>query len=148
MNVSEAPPSIIEAFGEVVDVMVSRSRSGSVSLASTSMAIVSPGPVSAESGFATGGSFGRYAATGHLTYVHAGTMFAVPFDLAALQPTGPPVPIVEEVKYDARNGAAQLDYSPQGHLIYLAGGVNSTELSVAWIESDGTLTPLFEDTGV
>ena len=44
-----------------------------------------------------GGSFPRFAATGHMTYVHDGTMFAVPFDPDTLQATGAPLPVIEQV---------------------------------------------------
>ena len=41
-----------------------------------------------------GGYFGRYLPTGHLVYIHEGTLFAVPLDLARLKTEGAPVPIV------------------------------------------------------
>ncbi len=44
-----------------------------------------------------GGTFGRYIPTGHLLFVNKGTLFAVPFDLAALSVSGTPVPVVREV---------------------------------------------------
>jgi serine/threonine-protein kinase len=94
---------------------------------------------------ARGGSFGRYVPSGHLVYVHEGTLFALPFDADELEPTGAPVPIVERVLYDVRNGGAQLDFSPQGHLIYVSGNVVSTRRTVVWVEPDGTSTPLLEE---
>jgi serine/threonine-protein kinase len=94
---------------------------------------------------ARGGSFPRYVPTGHVAYVHEGTMFAVPFDAQTLRTTGSPVPVVEQVAYDVRNGGAQMDFSPQGHLIYLTGSVVSDRLAVVWIDPDGTVTPLLEE---
>ncbi len=94
---------------------------------------------------ASGGSFPSYVPTGHVTYVHDGTLFAVPFDPASLKTTGSPVPMVEGISYDVRNGGAQMNFSPQGHLVYLEGAVVASELNVAWIERDGTVVPLLEE---
>lgn len=94
---------------------------------------------------ARGGSFGSYANSGHVTYIREGTLFAVPFDPKTLSATGSPVPVVEEVSYSSNHGRAQIDYSPQGHLVYMSGGVISAERTVAWIEADGSKTPLFEE---
>ena len=52
-----------------------------------------------------GGTFGRYIPTGHLLFVNKGTLFAVPFDLAALSVSGTPVPVVREVTSSAEGGA-------------------------------------------
>jgi serine/threonine-protein kinase len=92
-----------------------------------------------------GGTFARYANSGHVTYIHEGTLFAVPFDLKTLSATGSPVPVVERVSYDPRNGGGQIDYSPQGHLVYMSGGTISAERTVAWVEVDGSTTPLLEE---
>jgi serine/threonine-protein kinase len=92
-----------------------------------------------------GGAFARYANSGHVTYIREGTLFAVPFDLDTLSATGSPVPVVEQVSYDPRNGGAQIDYSPQGHLVYITGDSFSAERTVAWIEADGSTTPLIEE---
>jgi serine/threonine-protein kinase len=91
-----------------------------------------------------GGTFARYANSGHVTYIHEGTLFAVPFDPNALTATGLPVPVVERVSYDPRNGGGQIDYSPQGHLVYMSGDTIFAERTVAWIEADGSTTPLLE----
>jgi hypothetical protein len=42
-----------------------------------------------------GGSNARYVPTRHLVYYRAGTVMAVPFDLARLGVTGSPAPVVE-----------------------------------------------------
>ena len=44
-----------------------------------------------------GGSFGRYVPSGHLVYVHDGTLFAAPFDHVALEVTGPGRPVIENI---------------------------------------------------
>ena len=51
-----------------------------------------------------GGFYGRHLRSGHLVYVHQGTLFAEPFDLARLEPTGQPVPVVEGISACAISG--------------------------------------------
>ena len=43
-----------------------------------------------------GGSHAHYVPSGHLVYAAAGTLRAVPFDLARLETRGTPVPVVPE----------------------------------------------------
>ena len=44
-----------------------------------------------------GGFYARYLPSGHVVYMHEGTLFAVPFDLKRLEVTGQPAPILEGV---------------------------------------------------
>ena len=44
-----------------------------------------------------GGADARYVDTGHLVYVKAGTLMAVPFDLRSQQISGSPVAVLENV---------------------------------------------------
>jgi serine/threonine-protein kinase len=69
-----------------------------------------------------GGFYGRYLPSGHLVYMHEGTLFAVPFDLKRLEVTGQPAPILEGVVAAPGNGAAQFSFSEAGNLVYVAGG--------------------------
>ena len=74
-----------------------------------------------------GGSYGRYLPSGlgspkrgereggHLTWVHDGTLFAAPFDLATLAVTGPAVPVVPGVMSSITSGGAQVEVSRTGH---------------------------------
>jgi serine/threonine-protein kinase len=67
------------------------------------------------------GDDGRYLPTGHLVYVAGGTVFAVPFDVARLEVTGGPVPIIEGVRRASLSGLAELDISPAGSVVYVPG---------------------------
>src|SRR4029079_7807671 len=67
-----------------------------------------------------GGSFWRYLPSGHVIYVHDGTLFAAPFDLDQLKLTGPGVPVVDRVAYTAASGAAQVSFGG-GVFAYLTG---------------------------
>ena len=73
-----------------------------------------------------GGADGRYVPTGHLVYVLGGTLFAVPFNLAKLEVTGGPVPIVEGVRRVAAAsvGTAHFAFSDSGSLVYLPGPIS------------------------
>ena len=98
-----------------------------------------------------GGTFGRYLpgskGSGHLVYVNRGTLFAVPFDLAALEVRGPAVPILEQVSYAAIWGPAKVDVSASGALIYETGSSDSGVVALQWLEQDGRTRPLLAKTG-
>lgn len=65
-----------------------------------------------------GGSHARYVPTGHLVYVRAGVLLAVPFDLARLEVRGLPVPILEDVMV-TNFTAAQYCFSRFGLTVYI-----------------------------
>ena len=44
-----------------------------------------------------GGHRAWYSPSGHIVYIHFGTLLAVPFDLERLAVTGPPAPVVDGV---------------------------------------------------
>jgi serine/threonine-protein kinase len=89
-----------------------------------------------------GGTFGRFLPSGHLVYLHNGTLFAVPFDLEGLETQGTPVPVLQEVAYDTRYGSAQLDFSQAGTLLYRSGGAEVRLVTVQWLDSGGKPQPL------
>ncbi|MCZ6751901.1 MAG: hypothetical protein O7E51_08745, partial [Acidobacteria bacterium] len=70
-----------------------------------------------------GGREARYAPTGHLVYATAvgGTLMAAPFDLAKLEVTGDPVPILERVRSDP-GGSVDYAFSDDGTLVYVPAG--------------------------
>ena len=66
-----------------------------------------------------------YAPTGHLVYTRIdGAVFAQPFDLAALETTGPAIPLFAGVRATTRSSSASADMwlAPNGTLLYLEGG--------------------------
>jgi Tol biopolymer transport system component len=90
-----------------------------------------------------GGSDGRYVPTGHIVYVRAGALMAVPFDLDRLEVTGPPFAVVEGVMQSADNaGAAHISFSDRGWLVYIPGGAPFRERSLAWVDRQGAEQPL------
>jgi Tol biopolymer transport system component len=87
-----------------------------------------------------GGTFGRYAASGHLLYVRGATLFAVPFDVARLLVTGPPFPVAQGV-YENTNGGAGYAVSGNGTLLYSAGGLQLPGRSLLWVDRQGHASP-------
>jgi Tol biopolymer transport system component len=94
-----------------------------------------------------GGFHPSYLPTGHLVYLHEGTLFAVPFDLKRVEVTGQPAPVLEGVVTNHGNGGAQFSFSETGNLVYVAGrGVFET-VSIYWMDRQGKFTPLRDTPG-
>ena len=89
-----------------------------------------------------GGYYARYLPTGHVVYVHNGTLFAVPFDLKRLEVTGQSVPAVDGLKASPTRGAAQFSFSDTGTLVYVAGSAVSPEVAIYWMDAVGNLAPM------
>ncbi len=96
------------------------------------------------------GADARYVLTGHLVYVHAGELLAVPFDRRRLEITGGPVNVIPQVMQAAYNpniandsGAGQFDVSASGALVYVPGGMSpDLERSLVWVDRSGVAQPL------
>jgi serine/threonine-protein kinase len=85
----------------------------------------------------SGGSYARYASSGHLVYGFSGTLRAVGFDLNTLTVKGTPVPVVERV-LTKPSGAANFALSMNGSLVYEAGDLSgSMERSLVWVDREG-----------
>jgi serine/threonine-protein kinase len=90
-----------------------------------------------------GGSDARYVDTGHLVYAVAGTLRAVRFDLARLEVTSDPVPVVEKVVMSGTTGVADFALSQNGTLVYTPGGVAFGVIrSLAWVNRQGREEPI------
>ena len=89
-----------------------------------------------------GGTLGRYSPSGHLLYVRAGTLLAVPFDLAKLAVTGSPVPVLKGVFESVNQGSAHFDVTRSGSLVYVPGGPEGAERTVVWVDRQGKAEPL------
>ena len=84
------------------------------------------------------GSQAEYVETGHLVYANGGALWAVRFDLTALEVLGDPVPLVEQV---LTLGAVDFTISRHGTLVYVPvdGG---TSRSLVWITRQGAEDPI------
>ena len=90
-----------------------------------------------------GGRLPRYVASGHLTFVRSGTLFAAPFNLATLEVTGAAVPVVEGVFQAPFTALADVTISSNGSLVYQPGVAGSfRQTPVVWLTQTGGLTPL------
>jgi Tol biopolymer transport system component len=89
-----------------------------------------------------GGFHARYLPSGHLVYMHEGTLFAVPFDLKRQEVTGQPAPVLEGVVTAPDNGGAQFSFSETGSLVYVAGRSGGQNVSIYWMDREGKFTPL------
>jgi serine/threonine-protein kinase len=84
-----------------------------------------------------GGYHGRYLRSGHLVYIHKGTLFAAPFDLGRLEVTGPAATAVEGVTSSADTAGAHFAFSDEGTLAYLPGRSTGVEAPIQWLDREG-----------
>jgi serine/threonine-protein kinase len=94
-----------------------------------------------------GGAYARYLPSGHLVYLHRGTLFGVSVDLGRLETLGTPVPLLDEVAFESRYGSTQLDFSQTGMLVYRSGGAVANLVSVEWLDGNGRSQPLLAKPG-
>jgi Tol biopolymer transport system component len=93
---------------------------------------------------------GRYLPNGYVLFAQEGTVRAVPFDPKSMRPTGPDIPILENVTHSLftvnptlRTGAMQLGFSNTGVLAYAEGSVfPEIKGNVVWVDREGKETPL------
>jgi len=83
-----------------------------------------------------GAYHGRYLPSGHLVYMHEGTLFATVFDLNRLERRGNPVPVLDGVANGAFwTGAAQFSAADSGLFAYLSESNAATPIS--WQSQSG-----------
>jgi serine/threonine-protein kinase len=94
-----------------------------------------------------GGYYGRHVPTGHIVYMHEGTMFAVPFDRQRLEVTGSPTPILEGIAANVGDATMQVSFSENGTLMYVPGHSGLRLTSIYWMDREGKFTPIRETPG-
>jgi Tol biopolymer transport system component len=120
----------------------------SVTAFDDAVVVVQPIPVGVPRVVQRGGYYGRYLPSGHLVYMHKGTLFAVPFDLQRLAPTGQAVPVIEGVRaYSGGSGggsagSAHVAWTNDGVAIYVAGQDGPDESPLQWMDRTGNVTGL------
>ena len=90
---------------------------------------------------ARGASTGRYVPSGHLLYARAEDLVAVPFDLASLRVTGPPVTLVDRASEQEGEGA-QYAVSDSGTLAYIPSSSRVADRRLVWVDAHGKVEPL------
>ena len=84
----------------------------------------------------------RYLPTGHIVYVHGGTLFAATFDLGQLQMGPNPVPLLQGVRISGGREPL-ISISRTGSLLYMPGPTVASGLfSLAFADRDGILAGL------
>jgi len=95
-----------------------------------------------------GGTYPRWASSGHLLYVREGTLYAVPMDPDTMELLGSPGPIIENLTTNEGDyGTAHYSVSDNGKLVYMEGSATSAGYSVVQVDREGAVSPLFEDLG-
>jgi Tol biopolymer transport system component/predicted Ser/Thr protein kinase len=90
-----------------------------------------------------GGTYPRYALSGHLIYSQRGTLLAVPFDPQRLTVTGAAVPVAEGVLQSTGIGHAQYSFSATGSLAYVPGTAQAAFQSrLVWVNRNGVEQPV------
>ncbi|MEZ5316381.1 MAG: protein kinase [Vicinamibacterales bacterium] len=92
-----------------------------------------------------GGYYGRYVESGHLLFVNAGTLFAVPFDVNSLQVAGSVVPVAEGVADDPGSGGAQYSVSKNGILAHRRGTSGPGQYPAVWVDRDGQVSTMLPE---
>ncbi len=92
-----------------------------------------------------GGYHGRYVATGHILYVHEGTLFALPFDPKKLEVRGSQMPVLEDLETTPVQGAAQIDAAGNGVLVYATESQQGDPFPVVWVDRNGRTEPLWSE---
>ena len=88
-----------------------------------------------------GGTFARYAGSGHLLYLNNRTLFAAPFDLSALKMTSLPAPVLQDISTNVEGGG-QYDVSASGTIVYLTGQAAGARNALVWADRQGKPTPV------
>ena len=107
--------------------------------------VVQPLPSGERKIVQSGGSYGRYLASGHVVYLHDAKIFAVPFDLERLEVTGPPFLVLDDVSSNPNGGSAQFAASETGTFVYLNRPIGSPPMGgapIQWMDRAGRRTPL------
>jgi serine/threonine-protein kinase len=85
-----------------------------------------------------GGRDGRYVPTGHLVYAREGTLLASPFNLARLEVTSGPTPLVEGVADGGvLTGAAHFSVADDGTLAYTQATGLQPQRTLVWVDRQG-----------
>ena len=90
-------------------------------------------------------TFVRYVPTGHLIYpTPSNTLMAAPFDLAALEVTGPATPVLEDLVF-GQDANSQFSFSDDGAFAYVPASALSADQMLVWVDRDGTVRPATEE---
>lgn len=89
-----------------------------------------------------GASMAKFAASGHLVFSHAATLFAVPFDPQSLEVSGTPVGVMPGIGGDWTTGAAHVAWSANGTFAYVPGDQRGGMRQLEWADLKGARQPI------
>ena len=90
-----------------------------------------------------GGSHGHYVPSGHLVYVAAGTLRAIPFDPTRLETHGTAVPVLPRLA-TTFTGAGDFAVATDGTLVYVdvPGSLAANARTLVWVDRTGKEQPI------
>ncbi len=92
-----------------------------------------------------GGTFGKYVPTGHLLYVRAGSILAVPMDASSLTVQGQPVVVEKGGWLNSASGDAYVAFSSTGALVFSpADPATFGIVQLSWFDRRGIVRPLLD----
>ena len=94
------------------------------------------------------GGYGASYAAGRLLYLLGRTMFAAPFDAAALKVTGSSVPVVTDVGSNLTTGGGQYDIAQEAGVLAYYSGERDQGGQVTWLQEGVQPVSLLADRGV
>jgi Tol biopolymer transport system component len=80
--------------------------------------------------------------TGHLVYLHDGTLFGTAFDTNRWEVTGSPVPLVQGVVETNTTKAGQFAIAEAGTLAFRSGAAGDFDRSLVWVDRQGRAQPI------
>lgn len=96
-----------------------------------------------------------YSPPGHLLFLRGAALMAQPFDASSAHLKGEPLPIVEQVRFDALNLTGRFSVSRNGVLAYLSGSMTSGfpggpagRVQLTWFDRSGRVTGTVGEPGV
>jgi serine/threonine protein kinase/Tol biopolymer transport system component len=90
------------------------------------------------------GSDPRYVPSGHVLYAVEDVLYAVRFDVQALEARGGPVSVLSGVSRGVTTGAANYAVSDDGTLFYAVGAGAVTRSALTWVDREGRTEPIPE----
>jgi serine/threonine-protein kinase len=94
-----------------------------------------------------GGYHARITASGHLVFIHNGTLMAAPIDLDRFDVLRPPAPIVVGLRSNAITGGSQFTVSDSGLLAYMPGDSIGGSTPMQLMDRQSAYTRLNADFG-
>ncbi len=86
------------------------------------------------------GAAPRYLSSGHVVFLQAGTLLAMPFDPVRLEATGAPVVVSQGVRQTGL-GTPQFGFSKSGTMVYVPASGGARQDALVWVDRQGMEQP-------